>query len=125
MKKMPQIKMTVALSKRTIEFLKQDENMTSKEIAVLLGTTPAYLNQVTGGKKSLQPKHLKSLQEDKPDIYLHILQIIVGEKLGNSVDFLKGKTQKITEGGRKGIKAIKGVTGDVAFAVCKLLTHDD
>lgn len=125
MKKMPQIKMTVALSRRTIEYMKQEENMTSKDIAVLLGTTPAYLNQVMDGKKSLQTKHLKKLQEEKPDIYLHILQIILGEKLGSGVDFVKGKTRKIKEGSRKGIKAIKGVTGDVAFAVCKLLTRDD
>ena len=74
---------------------------------------------------NLSNDDVKSLQEEKPDIYLHILQGILGEKLDIGLDYVKGKSKKITEGGKKGFKKIKGVTGDVAFAVCKLLTRDD
>lgn len=124
MKSIPQIKMTVKLSKKTIEYLQKEEGMTQQEIASALGTTPAYLKQVKTGKKELQPKHLKNLSKNKPDIYMHILQAILTEKFGTGLEYLKGQSKKAQKTGKKGLKAIKGVTEDVAFAVCKLLTRD-
>lgn len=124
MKSMPQIKMTVKLSKKTVEYLQTEEGLTQQEIAAMLGTTPAYLKQVKAGKKELQPKHLKNLSKKKPDIYMHILQIIMAEKFGTGLEYLKGQSKKVQQTGKKGLKAIKGVTEEVAFAVCKLLTRD-
>lgn len=124
MKSMPQIKMTVKLSKKTVEFLQKEEDMTQQEVASVLGTTAAYLKQVKTGKKGLQPRHLKNLSKKKPDIYVHILQIILAEKFGTGLEYLKGQSKKVQQTGKKGLKAIKGVTEEVAFAVCKLLTRD-
>ena len=124
MKSIPQIKMTVKLSQKTVEYLQKEEGMTQQEIASVLGTTPAYLKQVKAGKKELQPKHLKNLSKNKPDIYMHILQVILTEKFGTGLDYLKGQSKKVQKTSKKGLKAIKGVTEEVAFAVCKLLTRD-
>jgi transcriptional regulator with XRE-family HTH domain len=124
MKSIPQIKMTAQLSKKTIEYLQTEEGLTQQEIAAILGTTPAYLKQVKAGKKELQPKHLKNLSEKKPDIYMHILQVILTEKFGSGLEYLKGQSKKVQKTGKKSLKAIKGVTEEVAFAVCKLLTRD-
>lgn len=124
MKSVPQIKMTIKLSKKTVEYLQKEEGLTQQEIASVLGTTPAYLKQVKVGKKELQPKHLKNLSKNKPDIYMHILQVILTEKFGTGLDYLKGQSKKVQKTGKKGLKAIKGVTEEVAFAVCKLLTRD-
>ena len=124
MKSMPQIKMTVKLSQKTLEYLKNEEGLTQPEIAAVLGTTPAYLKQVKAGKKELQPKHLKNLSENKPDIYMHILHAILTEKFGTGMEYLKSQSKKVQQTGKKGLKAVKGVTEEVAFAVCKLLTRD-
>lgn len=124
MKSIPQIKMTVNLSKKTLEYLQKEEGMTQQEIASTLGTTPAYLKQVKAGKKELLPKHLKNLSKKKPDIYMHILQVILTEKFGTGMEYLKDRSKKVQQTGKKGLKAIKGVTEDVAFAICKLLTRD-
>jgi transcriptional regulator with XRE-family HTH domain len=124
MKTMPQIKMTVKLSRKTVEYLQEEEGMTQQEIATVLGTTAAYLKQVKAGKKELQPKHMKNLSKKKPDIHVHILQEILTEKFGTGLEYLKGKSKKVRQTGKEGLKAIKGVTDEVAFAVCKLLTRD-
>lgn len=124
MKSIPQIKMTAKLSKKTIEYLQTEEGLTQQEMAAVLGTTPAYLKQVKAGKKELQPKHLKNLSEKKPDIYMHILQVILTEKFGAGLEYLKDQSKKVEKTGKKSLKAIKGVTEEVAFAVCKLLTRD-
>jgi len=124
MKTIPQIKMTMKLSQKTIEYLQKEEKLSQQEIASLLGTTPAYLKGITAGQKELQPKHLKNLRRKKPDIYLRILHSILGEKFGSSLEYLKDQSKKMQKTGKKGLKAIKGVTEEVAFAVCKLLTRD-
>ncbi|MBN1766597.1 MAG: helix-turn-helix transcriptional regulator [Sedimentisphaerales bacterium] len=124
MKGIPEIKMTAELSIKTIHYLREKENMSLKDIASLLGTSPAYLQQVLNKKKVLQTRHMEKLQKKKPDIYLFILPMIFGEKFGEGYDFLKQKAEELQKKSQKGMNAVKSVTGDMAFAICKLITKD-
>ncbi len=127
-----QLNMTPDLSIRTIKYFQEKEGMDLKEIAKLIGSSPAYLSQVLKGQKILLSRHLTKLEEEKPNLYLALLPAILAEKFEGGVDFIKKQSKKLKghkgtlkDKGKEGLQKAKGISAKVALAVCKLLTKEN
>ena len=110
------------LSKKIVQFLKDEKKLDEKAIAKLAGTTPKYIAEILSGNKSFKQNQLDKIQKEY-DIFLAMAPGLVSEliaaKTKTSREFVKEKT-------KQGKIMLKKSTNSLMQFICSLVAeHSD
>jgi hypothetical protein len=85
------------LSKKVIQFLKDEKKLDEKQIAKLAGTTPKYIAEILDGDKAFKQSQMDKIQKEH-ELFLAMAPGLVSEliaaKTKTSREFVKEKTKQ-------------------------------
>lgn len=107
---------SIALSRRMVEFLQKEKGMDLKEIARLAGTTPKFVSEVAAGQKPFKQSHVDKIQAET-DIFPAMAAGLVSELIASKT---KEGRKFVVEKSRQGQKLLKKSTGAVIQLICSM-----
>ena len=104
------------LSRKIIQFLKDEKKLDEKQIAKLAGTTPKFITEIVEGDKAFKQSQMDKIQKEY-DVFFAMAPELVSEliatKTKTSREFVKEKTQQ-------GKTLLKKSTNSLMQFICNL-----
>jgi hypothetical protein len=110
------------LSRKIVQFLKDEKKLDEKQIAKLAGTTPKFITEIVDGDKAFKQSQMDKIQKEY-ELFLAMAPGLVSEliaaKTKTSREFVKEKT-------KQGKTMLKKSTNSLMQFICNLAAeHSD